>query len=97
MRGADCGRVRPGGADQDTAGKPVTVFGQVQAGDERAHRVTKQKIGEIGITLLHQVSQMLYILHEVFPAVTCCEKAQLRSAGNGSPMANMVIAADNEA
>ena len=97
MSRAEGGGVRAGGADEDRACKLRAALGQAQADDERAHGMTEHEIGQVGIAAVHQLAQVEYVLNEVFPAVVRGEKAEVSRPGDRSAVADVVVAADDEA
>ena len=87
MSRAEGGGVRAGGADEDRACKLRAALGQAQADDERAHGMPEHEIGQVGIAVVHQLTQMEYVLNEVFPAIVRGEKAEVSRPGDRSAVA----------
>ena len=90
--GAHGGGIRSGGADENRA-----AGGQTEPRDQRAHRVADEEIGQVGVALAHQLVQMEHIGNQIFPAVMRGEKAEVGRTRHRSAVADVVVAADDEA
>ena len=57
----------------------------------------QDKVGQVRVSVLHQVGELLDVFNKVLPAVPYGKKAEVGIAGNRSAVADMVVPADDKA
>ena len=80
------------GAAEDHQVGLLRVLDNIGAGQEAAHAVAEENIGQVGVIRFHQVVELVHVLHHIVPAVILGEKAQILGSGNGLAVAQMVVA-----
>ena len=91
---------RPGlvaGAAEDHQVGLLRVLDNIGTGQEAAHAVPKENIGQIGVIRFDQIVELVHVLHHIVPAVFLGEKAQIIGIGNRLAVAQMVVAHHKDA
>ena len=79
------------GAADDRALEHVGVLDDVCSGEEAAHAVTKQEVGEIGILRGFQTAQTIHILNDHIPALFFTEEAVLAGVLRRAAVAEVIV------
>ena len=93
--GDDGGRILAGAAD-DNALEPLRVIHDVGAGQETAHAVAEQEVGDIGILGGGQFVELIHVAHDIVPAVLFRKEAQLLFVFGGLAVAEVVVCHDDK-
>ena len=93
--GDDGGRILARAAD-DNALEPLRVINDVGAGQETAHAVAKQEVGDIGILGGGQFVELIHVAHDIVPAVLFRKEAQLLLVFGGLAVAKVVVCHDDK-
>ena len=84
-------------AAQDAAVQPAGVADQVGPGEEGAHGVAEEEIGDAGKDLGGPPAQLLHVLHRVAPAVLISEVDHGAALHQGLAVAQVVVGHHGEA
>ena len=94
--GDDGGRVLTGAADDDAL-ESLRVVNDVGAGQEAAHAVAEQEVGDIGILGGGQLVELVHVAHNIVPAVLFRKEAQLLLVFGSFAVAEVIIGDDDKA
>ena len=94
--GDDGGRVLAGAADDDAL-EPLRMVNDIGAGQEAAHAVAEQEVGDVGILGGGQLMELIHVAHDIVPAVLFREEAQLLLVFGGLAVAEVVVCDDDKA
>ena len=85
------------GAAEDHQVGLLRVLDNIGAGQEAAHAVPEENIGQVGIIGFHQIVELVHVLHHMAPALIVGKKAQILGDGDGFAVAQMVVAYHKDA
>ena len=94
--GDDGGRVLAGAADDDAL-ESLRMVNNVGAGQEAAHAVAEQEVGDIGVLGGGQLVELVHVAHNIVPAVLFRKEAQLLLVFGSLAVAEVVVGDDDKA
>ena len=88
--------VWPDRAAQDAAAELLAILRQIQPCQQRTHGMPEQEIRHAGITLLHDIGELLHIVDQVLPSILRRKKTEFGFARDRRAVAKMVVSADDK-